>query len=127
MATKKKTRKPRARPRVKAKFSRHVAKHPAPIAATVGLLISGGEILFGPATSIGYGSLVDNLTNPAQPTLSKRLPYAMTGLKAQLMNPSNYYPAIGGVLISAIGPKVPLIGKPINRMVRDYSKGKARV
>ena len=106
---------------------RRVGKSPIPVFATAGLVATGIELFASPATNIQYGSVIDCLTNKAQPTISKRIPFAYAALKSQATDLGTYYPVIGGAIVSSVVPKIPILGPMVRSTVRSASRGKARL
>jgi hypothetical protein len=114
------------RRRTKAKIGRTIRKHPAPIGATAGL----GYALIKDLTTNGGKYGVSPIQHMKEMKTTGFVEGASRIIQTGAMNAMTsdvYMPALGGAAITIIGPKIPVVGKPANRLVRDLTKGKGRL
>lgn len=83
--------------------------------------VAGGAVL------TGYDIFGNPIINRVKGTWTTD--YAVNIAKVAAKDTKNYYPLIGGVIISA-SPKLPLVrmlARPLDRAIKDFTKGKWRL
>ena len=88
-------------------------------------MLASGYAIIGNKQIDNHGttaSILDHVLAPTRPAdLIQRVVYIG---KKNVTSVDTYVPALGGIAISAIGPKVPVIGPAVNRTLRRMTKGK---
>ena len=130
MAKKRGSKKRSTRRQASKKVKRVMHKHPTPLGATAGLLYAGYEAI---AMQGDAGPGVGQPLSYIFPTsghdgygksVSYRADKCVKGVALNVQKRDVLVPALLGVGVTALGPKIPIVGKPINRMVKRLSKGK---
>jgi hypothetical protein len=125
MAKTKKAKATRRRRVGKAIKSYARKKHPQHIGADVGIFTTGMKMAFtrtdtahaDPAQELRY--LMNGTQKSVQPLL--------TSIEANAKNYHMYIPAAAGIAVSAIVPKIPVIGPAANKVIKDLSHGKVAI
>lgn len=120
-AKKKMARRP-ARPK---KVNRVKKDRAVPGGLAAGGLIGLGAAVSGTQAGGAYGGM-SALTWAQNKSLTpmKRAENALRSATANALTSEALTPVVVGAGISILGPKIPVIGKPANRIVRKISKGK---
>lgn len=124
-AKKKKSKTTRRRASRRPVRVRHKKDQAIPLGFVAGGLIGGGHAISSTDAGGAYGgtSAITWAKDKSQ-TGAKRAEFALRSAYANALESGSYVPAVVGLGVSVIGPKVPIVGKPLNRMIRKVSKGK---
>jgi hypothetical protein len=91
----------------------------------VGAALGLGAAVTGTQAGGQYGGMsAVNWAQNKSLTPMKRAENALHSAAANMLTPEAMVPVVAGAAVSILGPKLPFIGKPANRMVRKISKGK---
>lgn len=127
----KKANKQKRRPAAKSRPVRRRAKKATPLGVTLGVIGTGANMILTPKIE-NHGSTASVLHwmtgEPAMP-MGERISRSGVVLKKNLTDLNNYKPAVLGVAASA-SKKIPIVdmaAKPVDKMIRRVSKGKAEL
>lgn len=122
MAKKKKRGRSRSRPAPKSRSRR---KQATALGLMGGAAIGGYRLIMGPTDYTVLSALQDKSIT----TMSARLKVIADKLAANAKLPETYMPVVFGIAVSA-SPRIPIIemaAKPVDRAVKQISKGKVKL